>query len=595
MITLNTNLSSMIVQSNLTTSTKGLNQAIERMTTGFKINNAKDNAANYSISTSLAGKLSSYNVAQDNVAMGLDMLTTAEDSLSLISNHLSRIRDLTEQAANGTYGASSLSAIQSEINARLAECARIHSNTEYNGIKLFEDNSASESLDGPVAQYDGFIEEVQQLTEEEAIAQGYTVIKTADELQAMENDLNGKYILMNDIDLAGYDWEAVGDKTNGFKGEFNGNGFVIRNLTINTTEDYQGLFGYADDDLNLIISNVGLVNVNVKGGNNTGALVGYLGPGNSGMINNCYSSGKISGNDSVGGLGGDTSGSMKNSYSTCTVTGNVSVGGIVGSNSNGDLINCYATGYVSGYSEVGGLAGYNGQYINNCYSKGSVKGHEEVGGLIGFQSGFGTYNSYTISHVQASTDNYVGSFMGSFDISNSIISNSTYYSSVNANIPTIGGFVEQISGGFAPTTGENADIRNLIDGGKLPVTEVNFQTGIHSDESSQISLSLGFNFSLTIDVSTSYAARNALEQIDEILSQISAKQTEYGAAYNRMESALESIGVSIDNLTSTQSTIRDADIAEVSSEYIQMQILQQASATLLATANQTPSIALQLL
>lgn len=111
----------MIVQSNLTTSTKGLNQAIERMTTGFKINNAKDNAANYSISTSLASKLSSYNVAQDNVAMGLDMLTTAEDSLSLISNHLSRIRDLTEQAANGTYGASSLSAIQSEINARLAE------------------------------------------------------------------------------------------------------------------------------------------------------------------------------------------------------------------------------------------------------------------------------------------------------------------------------------------------------------------------------------------------------------------------------------------------------------------------------------------
>ena len=138
MITLNTNLSSMIVQSNLTTSTKGLNQAIERMTTGFKINNAKDNAANYSISTSLASKLSSYNVAQDNVAMGLDMLTTAGDSLSLISNHLSRIRDLTEQAANGTYGASSLSAIQSEINARLAECARIHSNTEYNGIKLFD-------------------------------------------------------------------------------------------------------------------------------------------------------------------------------------------------------------------------------------------------------------------------------------------------------------------------------------------------------------------------------------------------------------------------------------------------------------------------
>ncbi|OLA74139.1 MAG: hypothetical protein BHW62_05825 [Acinetobacter sp. CAG:196_36_41] len=60
-------------------------------------------------------------------------------------------------------------------------------------------------------------------------------------------------------------------------------------------------------------------------------------------------------------------------------------------------------------------------------------------------------------------------------------------------------------------------------------------------------------------------------------------------------STIESIGVSIDNLTSTRSTIRDADIAEESSAYIRNQILQQASATLLATANQTPAIALQLL
>jgi len=64
---------------------------------------------------------------------------------------------------------------------------------------------------------------------------------------------------------------------------------------------------------------------------------------------------------------------------------------------------------------------------------------------------------------------------------------------------------------------------------------------------------------------------------------------------NRLESALESIEVNINNLTSSRSTIRDADIAEVSSQYIQQQILQQASATLMATANQMPAIALQLI
>ena len=101
---INTNLSSLIVQSSPKASTNGLNTAIERMTTCFKINHAKDNAANYSINTKLSSKLSSYYVAQDNASMGLDMMTSAMDNLDLISSHLSRMRDLAEQAANGTYG-----------------------------------------------------------------------------------------------------------------------------------------------------------------------------------------------------------------------------------------------------------------------------------------------------------------------------------------------------------------------------------------------------------------------------------------------------------------------------------------------------------
>ena len=88
---------------------------------------------------------------------------------------------------------------------------------------------------------------------------------------------------------------------------------------------------------------------------------------------------------------------------------------------------------------------------------------------------------------------------------------------------------------------------------------------------------------------------NYLSQIDNMINAISAKQTEYGAAENRLESALEEISTQYDNLVSSRSTLRDADIAEVSSEYIRQQILQQASATLMATANQSPALALQLL
>ena len=81
MLKININLSSLIVQSNLQTSTLGLNQAIERMTTGFKINGAKDNAAGYSISTNMSTKIGAYQVAEDNVMLGLDMVLTASNSL----------------------------------------------------------------------------------------------------------------------------------------------------------------------------------------------------------------------------------------------------------------------------------------------------------------------------------------------------------------------------------------------------------------------------------------------------------------------------------------------------------------------------------
>ena len=135
-LTINTNVSSLIAQRNLTNATNKLNTSIERMTTGFKINHASDNAAGYSISDMWVTQIGSLDVASDNAAIGADMLTTAEETYSLLTNHLQRVRDLTEQAANGTYASQSLKAIQSEIHARLQEVNRISANSEFNGIKL---------------------------------------------------------------------------------------------------------------------------------------------------------------------------------------------------------------------------------------------------------------------------------------------------------------------------------------------------------------------------------------------------------------------------------------------------------------------------
>ena len=127
--------------------------------------------------------------------------------------------------------------------------------------------------------------------------------------------------------------------------------------------------------------------------------------------------------------------------------------------------------------------------------------------------------------------------------------------------------------------------------------QVSLQVGINPDTNSQVVVDVAFSLrginnlrNIGKDLNTDYLAI-----LDDIISEITAKQTEFGAFVNRLESALDEIVVRRDNLISSRSTLKDADITEVTSTYIQQQILQQASATLLATANQSPSIALQLI
>ena len=135
-LTINTNIASIIAERNLNSATNSLNRSLERLSTGYTINHASDNAAGYSIADMWTTQISSLDMAGDNASMGGDLLTTAEQTYGLLTEHLQRIRDLTVQAANGTFGSTSLKAIQAEIHARLQEVSRISANSEYNGIKL---------------------------------------------------------------------------------------------------------------------------------------------------------------------------------------------------------------------------------------------------------------------------------------------------------------------------------------------------------------------------------------------------------------------------------------------------------------------------
>lgn len=250
-------------------------------------------------------------------------------------------------------------------------------------------------------------------------------IATADQLNQVRYYLEaGIYFkLTADIDLTGYNWEPIGkdiynDSNYYFKGNIDGNGFKIRNLTINRAGmDTVGLFGVVYQS---VISNMILENVDVKGRSYVGALVGtnY----SEGIVSNSSSTGTVSGATRIGGLVADNYGTIRNSYSTANVTGSdLEVGGLVGQ-SFGTIRSSYATGTVIqtgtayGTGRAGGLVGINSGPISDSYAAGSVTGSYDVGGLVGNNNGYfgGTIsNSYATGAVSATTLS-VGGLIGTY-------------------------------------------------------------------------------------------------------------------------------------------------------------------------------------
>ena len=782
MLSINTNFSSLIAQSSMKTSTNKLNQAIERMSTGYKFNHAKDNAANYSISTNMTTKINAYQVAEENAAMGLDMLATANGTLDLIQDKLARLRALAVQSANGTYGNQSKEAINTEANALVDEIERIYNTSEYNGINLLNnDKNTVGPTDPPQAMYNGFIAKIEkrdtssmtklsEVTDTTvALADGEYSISTAQELATLATMTNAglisegdTFVLAKDIDLAQWcadhagdgGWTPIGLTSSGqFAGTFDGNGYKITNLKINATANFASLFGRATG----LIKNVGVENVDIY---STGACVAGL-VAFASNVENCYTTGKIeTTNYTVGGLIGQLNAStvdeaVKDCYSTCNViagktagntsnaggligsvvaafTGKIvncfavgdvsgegfSVGGLIGRSRTAEISNCYATGNEISVgidnAQAGGLIGtLNGGTISNCYATGNVSGVGNwAGGLIGANNSTDTSieNSYATGNVSSRGDcvggliggnhagmltitssyctgdvsggSHVGGLIGINNTGTLTITSSYCTGNVFGGTYNTGGFCGYVNndtalemnscyfsgyvkGGTGDASGivgylagngslalkncymlgdyENVDAVFVYAGsannqltvencyyrsdydlnetalfkknddtiltfdsvqacgrdepfGARDSISIGMQIGIDSSDSSRLDLETSFNLMYLSNMrAIGLGSFDFTANIDYLNNIILAKQVEYGAAQNRLESALDEIYIRYDNLVSSRSTLRDADMAELSSTYIQQQILQQASATLLATANQSPAIALQLI
>jgi hypothetical protein len=155
----------------------------------------------------------------------------------------------------------------------------------------------------------------------------------------------------------------------------------------------------------------------VSGSSDSQDVGGLVGGNGEGSISDCYSTGMVIGTSDVGGLvGSNYYGSISDCYSTGSVSGSQFVGGLVGWNyGDGSISSCYSTGTVSGSNSVGGLVGWNygDGSISSCYSTGAVSGSWGVGGLVGYNEGGSISNCYSTGDVSGGDNSYyLGGLVG---------------------------------------------------------------------------------------------------------------------------------------------------------------------------------------
>ncbi len=155
MAVINTNTLSLTTQNNLTKSQAALGTAIERLSSGLRINSAKDDAAGQAIANRFTSNINGLTVAARNANDGISLSQTAEGALSEINNNLQRIRDLTVQAQNSSNSASDIDSIQAEVNQRMEEVNRVTTQTDFNGIKVLNTGSGTSSYNFQVGAKDG--------------------------------------------------------------------------------------------------------------------------------------------------------------------------------------------------------------------------------------------------------------------------------------------------------------------------------------------------------------------------------------------------------------------------------------------------------
>jgi flagellin len=213
MTVINSNISALRAQSSMTNNARSLSTAMERLSTGVRINSAADDAAGLAISTRMTSDIRGLSVAIRNANDGISLAQTAEGAIGEVTNILQRMRELAVQSSNGTLTGDNRAAMQVEFTQLTAQIDNIASTTNFNGIKLLDGTNKTVSLQTGVRQGDT-VDIAMQKTDSKGLGlQGAATVGQLNSGRVSSPASLGT----SDIKINGYDWTAAGTTYTGTK------------------------------------------------------------------------------------------------------------------------------------------------------------------------------------------------------------------------------------------------------------------------------------------------------------------------------------------------------------------------------------------
>lgn len=553
---------------------------MERLSSGLRVNSAKDDAAGQAVANRMTSQINGYNQAQRNMNDGISYTQSAEGYLDGVNDNLQRVRELTVQALNGTNKQEDLTAIQAEIEASLEEIKRVFKESEFNGTKIFSGDSGR--LDIQVGYNDG-----------ETIS---TSIENFD---------------LEKIGLKGFNIDGSGNET--FKNvtfendkatpsDLINKGFILKSTTIDGVNIYEkensNPKASISDVAKYIAAEAEISNDPYSGGDGGEVFLNQSQYYIYSLAEQAFH--RADTIDTYRGELKGLSGDPVYSGSNYTRFARDEGGRLYVTDDVGSEVRFYKI--RSDMVDMDGVVDHD--FSSEPYTT-SVPRSElytveiirpvadpDQPGESFFRGAFHDEPSYSPDEIEAifeaSGDSIIST--GYMEVNDEKFTFSSDESEIDKNGLTV--YVDENINEITYDTGDTIEYYELTDG-EINTQENGNGNTIYIDKNSKLTEEKKYE-ELIFD-SPAGKTIHPLKEIDESINQIDEQRSHLGSFQNRLESAIENSQSMSQDLTAARSRIEDADYAAETASLVKAQILQQASTSMLAQANQAPELVLRLL